>query len=54
MHSISPPFCVENYFPVSFTHCLILISFTCPLVLPSSITRTRSSLSIFSISFTIL
>ncbi|MPC71556.1 hypothetical protein E2C01_065834 [Portunus trituberculatus] len=43
------------YFPISFTHCLILIFFSCPLVLPSaSVNSTRSSLSIFSISFTII
>ncbi|MPC77645.1 hypothetical protein E2C01_072104 [Portunus trituberculatus] len=37
------------------THCLILIFFTCPLVLPaSSVTNTRFSLSIFSMPFTIL
>ncbi|MPC14941.1 hypothetical protein E2C01_007721 [Portunus trituberculatus] len=52
MHSTFPPFYVENYFQISFTHCLILI-FTCPLVLLSSfVTSTRSSLSIVSIPLT--
>ncbi|MPC68634.1 hypothetical protein E2C01_062837 [Portunus trituberculatus] len=55
MHSIFPPFYMENYFLISFTHCLILIFFACPLVLPASyVTSTRSFLSIFSIPFTIL
>ncbi|MPC30337.1 hypothetical protein E2C01_023598 [Portunus trituberculatus] len=54
MHPTFPPFYVKNYFPISFTHCLILIFFTCPLVLLSSVTSTRSSLSIFSMSLTIL
>ncbi|MPC40966.1 hypothetical protein E2C01_034542 [Portunus trituberculatus] len=44
--------CGKLYFPKSFTHYLILI-FTCPLVLLSSVTNTRSSLSIFSMPFTI-
>ncbi|MPC32809.1 Mitogen-activated protein kinase 1 [Portunus trituberculatus] len=51
--SCSPLFCVENYLPISFTHCLILI-FTYPLVLLSSVTITRSSLSNFSMPLTIL
>ncbi|MPC30308.1 hypothetical protein E2C01_023570 [Portunus trituberculatus] len=47
--------CGKLYFPIAFTHCLILIFFTCPLVLlSSSVTSTRSSLSIFSMPLTIL
>ncbi|MPC80486.1 Vacuolar protein sorting-associated protein 8 [Portunus trituberculatus] len=47
--------CGKLFFPISFTHCLILIFFSSPLVLPSSsVNSTRSSLSIFSISFTIV
>ncbi|MPC37779.1 hypothetical protein E2C01_031270 [Portunus trituberculatus] len=47
------------YFPISFTHCLILIFFTCLLAPLASVTSTRYSLSIFfffsfSIPFTIL
>ncbi|MPC13389.1 hypothetical protein E2C01_006122 [Portunus trituberculatus] len=40
--------CGKLYFPVSFTHCLILIFFTCPLVLLAfSVTSTRSSYLVF-------
>ncbi|MPC19669.1 hypothetical protein E2C01_012595 [Portunus trituberculatus] len=35
MHSTFPPLCGKLYFPISFTHYLILIFFSCPLVLPS-------------------
>ncbi|MPC25270.1 hypothetical protein E2C01_018375 [Portunus trituberculatus] len=51
---LSTVLCEKLYFPLSFTHCLILI-FTCPLVLPAfSVTSIRSSLSIFSMPFTII
>ncbi|MPC44512.1 hypothetical protein E2C01_038185 [Portunus trituberculatus] len=39
--------CGKLYFPISFTHCLLLILFTCFLVLASSVTSIRSSFSIF-------
>ncbi|MPC19739.1 hypothetical protein E2C01_012665 [Portunus trituberculatus] len=42
----------KTVFANVLTHCLILIFFTCPHVL-SSVTSTRSSLSIFSMPLTI-
>ncbi|MPC46437.1 hypothetical protein E2C01_040157 [Portunus trituberculatus] len=52
MHSTSP-FCVENCIFQYPSHCLILI-FTYLLVLSSSATSTRSSLSMYSMPLTIL
>ncbi|MPC58887.1 hypothetical protein E2C01_052898 [Portunus trituberculatus] len=51
---LSTILCGKLYFSISFTHCFILIFFSCPLVLPSSVNSTKSSLSIFSRSLTIL
>ncbi|MPD03464.1 hypothetical protein E2C01_099103 [Portunus trituberculatus] len=39
--------CGKLCFPISFTHCLILIFCSCPIVLLSSVFSTKSSLSIF-------